>query len=161
MLRKVLTGGQTGVEQAAWAAARRAGIATGGYMPARFATEDGPAPRLGLLYGAIEFPFDDARRARANARHADGVLWLGDPTSPEARLPLAACGAEGKPFLAVQPDARPPADVVAWLRVFEVEVLMIAGDPASRSPGLGRRVEAFLDRVFAAPLATPTRTRES
>ena len=149
-MRKVIAGGQAGVEQAAWSAARRAGIATGGYMPARFATEAGPAPRLGLLHGAIEFPFDDDRRSRANARHADAVLWLGDPASPGARSTRAAAEAEGKPFLAAHPDANAPADVVAWLRVFEVQSLMVAGDPASKAPGLTKKAEAFLDRVFAA-----------
>jgi hypothetical protein len=38
MVRKVVTGGQSGAEQAAWAAARRAGIATGGYMGSRLGT---------------------------------------------------------------------------------------------------------------------------
>ena len=84
MIQKVVTGGQTGAEQAAWAAARRAGIATGGYMPRGFLTEEGPAPRSGALYGAIEFPFDDARRMRANLRRADGLFWFGDPDSPAA-----------------------------------------------------------------------------
>ena len=58
----------------------------------------------------------------ANARHSGGVLWLGGPDSPAGRLTLAACGAEGKPFLVVQPDRRSPADVVAWVDVFEIEV---------------------------------------
>jgi hypothetical protein len=149
MLRMVITGGQTGAEQAAWAAARRAGIATGGYMPREFVTEDGPAPRLAATYGAVEFPLDDARRTRANVRRADAVLWLGDPDSPEGRSTLAACRDLGKPSLIARPVATPPADVATWLIVFEVGVLMVAGDLASRAPDLNRLAREFLDRVFA------------
>src|SRR4051812_19863753 len=115
MIQTVVTGGQTGAEQAGWAAARRAGIVTAGYMPRGFLTEDGPAPRVGALYGAIEFPFDDAQRIPANLRGADGLLWFGAPDSPEAGDTFAACRELAKPFLTTNPGFTPPADVVAWL----------------------------------------------
>ncbi|WP_435017819.1 YpsA SLOG family protein [Tundrisphaera sp. TA3] len=150
MIQKVITGGQAGVERLAWASARRAGIATGGYMPAGFAAEDGPQPRLAALFGAIEFRMDDARRLRANLRHADGVLLFGDTDSPHARATLAACHELGKPFLAVQPALMPAPQIVSWLVVFEVKTLMVAGPPASADPGLPARAAALLDRVFAA-----------
>ncbi len=158
MIQKVVTGGQAGAEQAAWAAARRAGIATGGYMSRGFQTEDGPAPRLGALYGAIEFPLDDARRTRANLRRADGLFWFGDPDSSEARDTFAACRELAKPFLTIDPGFMPTADAVAWLSVFETATLVVAGDRASRSPGIGPRAEAFLDRVFAGLRRATTRT---
>jgi len=149
MIEKVITGGQSGAEQAAWAAARRAGIATGGYMPRGFATEEGPEPRLGALYGAIEFPLGEAQRIRANLRRADMLLWFGDPLSDQGRSVIEASRELGKPFFSVEPGATPVADVVAWLTVFEVKTLLIAGSPASRAPGLGPRVGRFLDLVWS------------
>jgi hypothetical protein len=149
MIEKLITGGQSGAEQEAWASARRAGVATGGYMPRGFATEDGPNPRLGALYGAIEFPLDDATRSRANLRRADALLWLGDPLTDEGRAAIEACRAVGKPFLAAEPGLTPVSDVVSWLIVFEVKTLVIAASPASRAPDLGPRVGQFLDRVLA------------
>jgi hypothetical protein len=159
MIQTVVTGGQTGAEQAGWAAARRAGIVTAGYMPRGFMTEDGPAPRVGALYGAIEFPFDDAQRIRANLRRADGLLWFGDPDSPEAGDTFAACRELAKPFLTTNPGFTPPADVVAWLSVFETTTLVVSGDRASRVPGIGPQVEAFLDRTLAALRRAATRNR--
>lgn len=150
MIRKVITGGQAGAEREAWASARRAGIATGGYMPARFAAEDGPQPRLAALYNAIEFRMDDARRVRANLRHVDGLLWFGDPDSATALDTFAACREVGKPFLAVLPGLTTAPQVVSWLVVFEVKTLMVAANSASLDPGLGPRAGALLDRVFAA-----------
>lgn len=148
MLRRVVTGGQTGAEQAAWAAARRAGIATGGYMPRDFMTEDGPAPRVGQLHGAVEFPFDDARRIRANLRRADGLFWFGDPDSPEARDAFAACRELSKPYLTLDPAFTPPHDAAGWLGAFEIATLVVSGDRASQRPGIGPMVEAFLARGF-------------
>jgi len=155
MIQKVVTGGQTGAEQAAWAAARRAGIETGGYMRRGFVTEDGPAPRVGALHKAIEFPFDDARRIRANLRRADALLWFGNPDWPEARDAFAACGELAKPFLTIHLGLTPPAEVVTWLTVFATETLVVAGASASQAPGMGPKVEAFLKQVFAA-LQRPT-----
>ncbi|WP_165251263.1 YpsA SLOG family protein [Paludisphaera soli] len=159
MLRKLVTGGQAGTEQAAWASARRAGVETGGYMPRGFLTEEGPAPRLGALYGAIEFPFDDARRIRANLRRADGLFWFGDADSPGAADVFAACRELGKPFLVVHPRFADPAEAADWLQVFEIGVLVAAGEPTSRSPEIGPLVGAFLDRVIAKLRSSPPRGR--
>jgi hypothetical protein len=149
MIEKIITGGQAGAEQEAWASARRAGIATGGYMPRGFATEDGPSPRLGALYGAIEFPLDEPTRARANLRRADALLWLGDPLTDDGRAAIEACRALGKPFFAAEPGLTPAAEVVSWLVVFEVKTLVVAGGPASRAPDLAPRVGRFLDLVLS------------
>src|SRR4051812_7640047 len=96
ILRRVISGGQTGVDPAAPRAARAAGLATGGVAPRLFLTEDGPNPAL-AGYGLVECP--DPRndppppgsgparerwevstyppRTRANARGSDATLWIG------------------------------------------------------------------------------------
>jgi hypothetical protein len=38
MIERVISGGQTGADQAGWRAARAAGIPTGGFMPKGFLT---------------------------------------------------------------------------------------------------------------------------
>lgn len=150
MIERVVTGGEAGAEQAAWAAARRAGVATGGYMPRGFRTEAGPAPRLGQLYGAVEFPFDDARRIRANLRRAGGLAWFGDPESPEAREAFAACRELSKPTFVVDLGFTPPGKLAGWLEVFQVATLVVSGDRESRRPGVGAIVEASLGRALEA-----------
>ncbi|WP_337174970.1 putative molybdenum carrier protein [Paludisphaera sp.] len=150
MIERVVTGGETGADQGAWAAARRAGVATGGYMPRGFRTEAGPAARLGQLHGAVEFPFDDARRIRANLRRAGGLAWFGDPESPEARQAFAACEELSKPSFVVDVGYTPPAKLAGWLDVFEIRVLVVSGDRESERPGVGAAVESFLGRTFVA-----------
>jgi Circularly permutated YpsA SLOG family len=52
---KIVSGGQTGADQAGLRAARAAGIETGGWAPKGWDTEDGPAPWL-EDFGLIECP---------------------------------------------------------------------------------------------------------
>ena len=54
VLDRIISGGQTGADQAGWRAARACGIPTGGAMPKGFLTEDGPRPEFAGLYGARE-----------------------------------------------------------------------------------------------------------
>src|SRR5262245_6120448 len=64
MLDRVVTGGQTGADQAGWRVARTAGIPTGGWMTRGFLTEtpdgrgDEPHPEFAELYGARGLPTD-------------------------------------------------------------------------------------------------------
>ena len=46
MLDRVVSGGQTGADQADWRAARTSGIATGGWTTAGFLTEAKPRPEF-------------------------------------------------------------------------------------------------------------------
>ena len=74
---KIVSGGQTGADQAGLLAARAAGIETGGWAPEGWDTEDGPAPWLedfGLTECTVAgYP----ARTEANARDSDGTAWFG------------------------------------------------------------------------------------
>ena len=53
MSLKIISGGQSGADQAGWRAARRLGLPTGGWMPRGFLTEDGPRPEFAREHGAV------------------------------------------------------------------------------------------------------------
>lgn len=53
-LKKIISGGQTGIDQIALELAREYGISTGGWMPPGFVTEDGDKPKMKGLYGMEE-----------------------------------------------------------------------------------------------------------
>jgi hypothetical protein len=53
MLDRIITGGQTDADQAAWRAAKAFGIPTGGWMPLGFLTEAGARPEFAELYGGL------------------------------------------------------------------------------------------------------------
>ena len=150
MLARIITAGQTEANQAGWRAARAYGIATGGWMPAGFLTEDGPRPDLAEAFGAAELPGADyPTRRRRNVAEADAVLLFGDRTSPGSRGLITDCERLGRPLVWVAPGLSRPSHVVGFLRSSpHVKAVMVAGNRESRAPGIGARIERFLGAVF-------------
>jgi predicted Rossmann-fold nucleotide-binding protein len=147
-LRRVVSGGQTGADQAGLRAARAAGIETGGWAPKGWMTEEGPAPWL-ADFGLIECPADGyPARTEANARDSDGTIWFGTTDSSGYRATIRACERHAKTYLLVNGGVTKPSHVIEWIRGQRIEVLNIAGNRESKNPGLGARVEAFLARLF-------------
>jgi hypothetical protein len=154
LIAKVISGGQTGADQAALLAARAAGIPTGGWAPWDWMTEDGPAPWL-ADYGLQMHPDRDTypERTERNVRDADACLWFGNPHSPGGRLTLSLCAEHDVDCWVVISEST-PQDVADWLRgtVFpgndEGVVLMVAGNRESRAQGIGEQAMRFLTDLF-------------
>ena len=148
MLERVVSGGQSGVDQAALRAARAAGIPTDGTAPKGWATENGPAPWL-ADYGLAECPEPGyPARTVANVRDSDGTLWIGDQGSSGGRLTVGTARALGRPLLVVRAGVTTPADVRRWIAEAGVRVLNVARNRESTEPGIGARAERFLAIVF-------------
>jgi hypothetical protein len=152
VLRRILTGGQTGVDQAAWRAARAAGLVTGGTMPYGFQTEDGPRPEFARDFGAVAGESTDpAVRTLVNVAAADATMILVDgPPGPGTSLTIEACRRQDKPHRCVHLDNADTSDLLTWLAAHGVTTLNVAGDRESTRPGIGRRAEAFLRGLFEA-----------
>lgn len=170
---KVISGGQTGVDQAGLRAARACGIETGGWAPKRWLTEDGPAPWL-ADYGLVEHESSDyPPRTEANVRDSDGTLLIGNPWSSGSIATLKAIikyprpsmiiskkyagqiveiktkarlsGPRSESFLVQEPDI---FSIVILLMVSIRNTVNIAGNRESSNPGIGAAAEAFLTEVF-------------
>lgn len=150
MLRKVISGGQTGCDQAALRAARACGLATGGFAPKGWLTEDGPAPWL-AEFGLVESRSADyPPRTRANVEAADatlllvwGVVGYG---SRGSRLVLRLCGELNKPITTIDLHRMAAPDAAKLLP--DAAVLNVAGNRESAREGIGARAEAFLIDLF-------------
>jgi hypothetical protein len=172
MLSKVISGGQTGVDQAALRSARAAGIPTGGFAAKGWQTEDGPAPWL-ADFGLEQFKSGGyAVRTRANVAISDGTLLLSDrELSGGSLLTFKECKRAGVTRLVVflKPPPRSAraldaaarafaeqtaawmvavADAGEWVRGHGVKVLNVAGPRESKAPGIGSLAEAFLGDLF-------------
>ena len=148
MITKIISGGQTGADQAGLRAARAAGIPTGRWAPYGWLTEDAPAPWL-ADYGLVECPARGyPARTRRNVLDSGATLWFGSCDSlGYITTHNEAIGRRGGPFLIVAKMR--PSEVVAWIEETGAAVLNIAGNCESKNPGIGERVERFLATVFA------------
>jgi hypothetical protein len=152
---KVISGGQTGADQAGLRAAKKAGIPTGGYMPWGYLTEAGYDPSLAVEFGLEEHPDPTySPRTRKNIEAASFVIWFGDLGSPGAKLTCRLAREASKVVL----DVTTPSDVsvktvALWInemsKKFENPILMVAGNRERGNLGIGQWVETFLDDVFS------------
>lgn len=143
---KIISGGQTGADQAALAAAAEMGIPTGGFAPKGFMTEDGPAPWLAERYGLAETSsIRPVVRTKMNVAAADGTVWIGVVGTPGAKATLnAAVAANMRPFI-TNPA---PEELREWVERREIRVLNVAGNRASKNPGVAAQVRALLIAAF-------------
>lgn len=157
-LAKVISGGQTGVDQAALRAAQDCGLETGGWcppgrlceagvIPDRFPLRETPEDRSPL---APDVP--RSQRTEWNVRDSDASLILrptslpGDPGTDWAGQHAARLG---RPVLAVDPWDPDAADRIRdWLDALEIRTLSVGGPSESTVPGIGDRVYATLSEVF-------------
>lgn len=158
MLEQVISGGQTGVDQAGLRAAKQGGYRTGGWVPKGCRTEAGPAPWLLTEYGCIEHPSPAyAPRTVANVRMANATLILGWPGSPGCNLTWQTCGRLDVPRKWIRIDQvcpqmlGLPADPVLedarrWLHQFRV--VNVAGNREESYPGIGAWAESLLGEIL-------------
>ena len=150
MLDRIISGGQTGADQAGLRAARVFGVATGGRVPSGFVTEGGPRPEFAQLYGLSDVPADEPRTwYELNVHDSDATLWFGKTSTSSAQETVRASRRLGKPCMPVYPAASfEPSHIVAWITENEIRTLNVAGNHESEAPGIGVRVEQFLGQVL-------------
>lgn len=98
MLEKIISGGQTGADQAGLLAAHKCGLPTGGTAPSEFYTDWGPNPLLQAF--GLKAEGDYRSRTIKNVKDSDGtVLLTFTPDSPGSRLTRNEAKRLAKPFL--------------------------------------------------------------
>lgn len=151
-LRRIVSGGQTGVDRAALDAALAAGFPCGGWCPKGRKAEDGPIPaRYPLRETASATTLE---RTRQNAEESDAtlILTLGS-MDRGTRATARHLDAFGKPYLTIDLGREPaPARVLCWLAEEGISTLNLAGPRESRAPGIHAAARAYLDRLLAAAI---------
>lgn len=143
-VRRIVSGGQAGVDRAALDVAMALRIPCGGWCPRNRYAEDG---RIEDRYPLTETPSGDtAQRTEWNVRDSDGTLVLtrGEPSGGTA-LTIRLSMALGKPFVVVDlAEAGGPGRARRWIGESRIEVLNVAGPRESRCPGIYVQASAFL-----------------
>ncbi len=148
MIRRIISGGQSGVDRAALDAALTAGLATGGWCPKGRKAEDGRIPDR---YPLTETPSPRyEQRTRWNVRDSDATLILSpEPLTGGTAYTREVCIRLHKPWFVADPQA-PDAEVAVrdWLQRVRPATLNVAGPRESQHPGIHAAALALLQRLL-------------
>jgi len=143
-IRRIVSGGQTGVDRAALDVALLLGLPCGGWCPKGRKAEDGRIPGR---YPLVETPTAAYQvRTEWNLRDADGTLVLswGRPKGGTA-LTIRLARSRRRPLLVLDLKRDPRPQLVRdWARDRGILVLNVAGPRESLSPGIHDRAARFL-----------------
>ena len=148
MVKKIISGGQTGADRAALDVAIRWNIPHGGWVPKGRIAEDGPLPER---YRLDEMPTDSyAARTQQNVIDSDGTLIIasgkltgGTDFTREMTLK------HKKQLLGIDLSftnhAKAASLIASWIRLRRIEVLNVAGPRTSEEPDIYQNVQHILE----------------
>jgi len=154
VIRKIVSGGQTGVDRAALDFALARQIPCGGWCPRGRIAEDGT---IAAHYPLRETPDREYRqRTQYNVRDSDGTLILNSGPMDGGTAATSGYARDlNKPYLILDLDSVIDLDEVRnWLLRNQIRVLNIAGPRESKVPGIHDRTTNFLNTLY------PVITRE-
>jgi hypothetical protein len=151
MIRKIVSGGQTGADRAALDVALALGISHGGWITKDRKTESGPLPERYQLQEIDSNSY--AARTEKNVKDSDGTLILshGRPTGGSA-LSSKFAAKHNRPWLHIDLKKtaafRAAEQIRTWIEENDIEILNVAGPRASKDPYIYQDTVALLETVF-------------
>jgi hypothetical protein len=152
MLRKIVSGGQTGADRAALDVALECGLGIGGWIPKGRLAEDGPISRH--YGGLVETESSDPSvRTVLNVRDSDATLIVSHgPLSGGSLLTLNEARNLARPMfhldLTVLGHTEAADQIRMWLRRVDPHTLNVAGPRASEDAAIYRSVSELLRAVL-------------
>lgn len=157
MVRKIVSGGQTGADKGALIAAYDNGIATGGVAPKGWKTENGPDLSLITKFKLTESDSADYTvRTLKNVKTTDCTIIFCDKKSKGSLLTEKYCLENNKPFLVVNTVGITEVDL-EMIKNFVNKIftekdraifINVAGNRETKAPGIENRVKEIITKLF-------------
>lgn len=151
MLAKIISGGQTGADQAGLAFGKDNSYRTGGWAPRNWETEDGPQQTMLQNFGLKQmFLSGYAARTEANVRDSNGtVIFAKNLNSSGTKLTTACCHKIGRLiFYPVFNEFWQDSHFRDWLIKNKIKTLNVAGNRESITPGVYQFTYDFLTKAL-------------
>lgn len=153
MLKKIISGAQTGADVAGLDAAKDFGVETGGLMPFGYKTLDGCKPQYQEIYGiSAHHSSSYVPRTRRNVKDSDGTARFAfNWNSSGEKCTFKAIVDFDRPYFDV--DLNNPPDVqkfIEWLDEHNIEVLNVAGNSERTAPGTYEATKKYLTQAMDA-----------
>ena len=151
MIKKIVSGGQTGADRAALDVAIKLGIPHGGWVPKGRKTESGPLPNRYQLQEMETGSYPD--RTEKNVFDSDGTLIFSHgKLAGGSALTLRMAKKHGRPWLHVDLDRVNTLDAAhlinSWIIRYGVRILNVAGPPGSKDPSIYKTTSKVLETAF-------------
>ena len=156
MIRKIISGGQTGVDRAALDAAINLAVAHGGWIPKGRITEAGPLPEKYKLKETRSSSYAD--RTEKNVQDGDGTLIIARGLLTGGTEYTREMAIKHKrPWLQIdlsQMAAFQAASAInQWILQNEIEILNVAGPRASKDPAVYQEALNIIESAYYLGLA--------
>ena len=158
MIKKIISGGQTGVDQAALYVAVEIGIPVGGWCPLGGFDENGTSMLNSYpLTDIKELSFEQSvvERTKRNIIDADGTLIIVPslPLSPQITdgtlLTINYANTQEKPYLLIAINDEHAIETIhTWLTIHNINSLNVAGPRESNSPGIYDKTCVLLKQLL-------------
>jgi hypothetical protein len=151
IIKKIISGAQTGADRAALDFAINNDIPHGGWVPKGRLAEDGVIP---IHYHVTEAPSSKyGRRTELNVVNADGTLIISHgEISGGSALTQKLAEKYGKPCLHIDlnlsPEFQATLNIAHWISQNRIGILNVAGPRASSDPRIYGAVMNILETVF-------------
>lgn len=163
MIRKIISGGQTGADQAALDAAIKLGIPHGGWIPKGRLTEIGALPEK---YKLTEMPDTGyASRTEQNVIDSSGTLIISHgPLTEGSEYTRQMAIKHHRPWLHIDlnkiPAFKSATLISSWINKNKIEILNVAGPRASKDRQIYAAVIKLIESVHYLQLLKTSRPEE-
>lgn len=153
MITKIISGGQTGVDQAALDMAIELAIPHGGWCPKGRLSELGTIPEKYQLQETETIEYYE--RTQLNIQDSDGTLIivpeLGMTINDGTVLTIESVQQQKKPYLLIDLSASQDKEIIwQWIKENQISELNIAGPRESSCPGIYQKALDWLTSVFSS-----------
>jgi hypothetical protein len=151
LIKKIISGAQTGADRAALDFAIKNDIPHGGWVLKGRIAEDGIIPKK---YNVHETPSEDyKRRTELNVVNSDGTLILSHSELTDGcELTWTFAVKHSKPCLHINLNStqafKASIDITKWIKENSIQILNVAGSRASKDPDIYNATFKILEAVF-------------
>jgi len=164
MIKKIISGGQTGADRAALDTAMKLNIPHGGWLPKGRLAEDGPLPDKYQLkeMDSPSYP----KRTEQNVIDSDGTLIFSHgELIGGSKLTQEFAEKHSRPFLHVDLNRTisfdAAMDINSWVQKNGIKILNVAGPRAGNDPNIYQAVAGILEALFYLNLMEAGRSEKA
>ena len=151
MLKKIISGGQTGADIAGIDAAIETGFPYGGWLPQGRKTENGLLPKKYHMQEMTKGGYP--KRTEQNVKDSDGtIIFTHKKLSGGSKLTVNLAESWGKPWLHINLSQMTTEEAIlilnSWIKDNNIEILNVAGSRASKDTEIYSKVFTIIHKII-------------